>query len=159
MMSADQYMALQQLYATYACSLNESRYDAWLGLFAKECSYMLQPRENFDRGLPLATMALESRGMLEDRVYASTNTLFHAPYYQRHMFGPALVLEQNPDQLSWLVQCHYTVFRTRPGSVAEVFSVGQCRDTIISEAGELKFARKHVIFDSEMVLNSVIYPI
>ncbi|MEZ5738439.1 MAG: hypothetical protein R3E68_02520 [Burkholderiaceae bacterium] len=50
-------------------------------------TYVLQPRANHDRGLPLATMRLESRGMLQDRLYGIKNTLFHQPYYQRHVVG------------------------------------------------------------------------
>jgi salicylate 5-hydroxylase small subunit len=38
------------------------------------------PRENYDRSLPLATLSFESKGMLRDRVYAITETLFHEPY-------------------------------------------------------------------------------
>src|SRR3546814_972133 len=37
-------------------------------------------REYYDQGLPLSIMALEGQGMLKDRVYGITQTLFHAPY-------------------------------------------------------------------------------
>ncbi|PJI51525.1 salicylate hydroxylase, partial [Methylobacterium radiotolerans] len=30
-------------------------------------------------------MAFESRGMLRDRIYGATETIFHDPYYQRHV--------------------------------------------------------------------------
>ena len=39
----------------------------------------MQARENFDRGLPLALIALESRGMMKDRVYGITQTIYHGP--------------------------------------------------------------------------------
>ena len=52
----------------------------------------MQARENFDRGLPLALIALESQGMMKDRVYGVTQTIYHGPYYTRHVVGPAQVL-------------------------------------------------------------------
>ena len=62
--------------------------------FVEEGQYRVQARENFDRGLPLALIALESRGMMKDRVYGITQTIYHAPYYTRHVVGPAQVLEE-----------------------------------------------------------------
>lgn len=41
--------------------------------------YKLQPRENHERGFPLATLAFDSKGMLKDRVYGIRETLFHDP--------------------------------------------------------------------------------
>jgi salicylate 5-hydroxylase small subunit len=37
-------------------------------------------------------MALESKGMMKDRVYGITQTIYHGPYYTRHVVGPARVL-------------------------------------------------------------------
>ena len=42
------------------------------------------PRENHDRGLPLAIMRCESRDMLQDRVRAVQETIMHEPRYLRH---------------------------------------------------------------------------
>ena len=54
------------------------------------------PRENHERGFPLATLAFESKGMLRDRVYGIRETLFHDPYYQRHVVGAPLVRGERP---------------------------------------------------------------
>ncbi len=59
-------------------------WDLWPEFFTEDCSYRLQPRENHERGFPLATLSFESKGMLKDRVYGIRETLFHDPYYQRH---------------------------------------------------------------------------
>jgi len=154
---------LDALYADHAAALDDGRYDDWVDLFADDCEYLLQPRENFDRGLPLATLAFESKGMLRDRVYGITRTLFHAPYYQRHVIGPLRVLSassaEGGDVLE--VQAPYAVFRTRLHELSEVFSVGRSIDRVVRDAadGRLRFARRHVVFDSELIPNSIIYPI
>jgi len=52
------------------------------------------------------------------------------------------------------------VFRTRPGGVSEVYNVGCYIDEIIKkEDGSLKFRSRLCVYDSEMILNSLIYPI
>ncbi len=124
---------LDALYADYAAALDESRWDDWIALFADECSYLLQPRENHDRGLPLATMRLESRGMLRDRIVGVTGTLFHAPYYQRHVIGPLRVLAAGSgggvEHVD--VQAAYAVYRTRVHQPSEVFNVGRYLDRVV----------------------------
>ncbi|MFM1989509.1 MAG: hypothetical protein RJA99_2466 [Pseudomonadota bacterium] len=154
---------LDALYADYAAALDEARYEDWIGLFAEDCRYLLQPRENFDRGLPLATLAFESKGMLRDRIYGITKTLFHAPYYQRHVIGPLRVLASGTeDGAEWYdVQAAYAVFRTRVHQPSEVFSTGRYLDRVVRDPadGLLRYAAKRAVFDSENILNSVIYPV
>jgi salicylate 5-hydroxylase small subunit len=155
--------ALDALYADYAAALDEARYEDWLDLFAGECSYLLQPRENHERGLPLATLALESRGMLLDRIHGITRTLFHAPYYQRHVIGPLRVVGRGDEAgREWFdVHAAYAVFRTRVHQPSEVFNVGRYMDRVVRDPsdGALRFSVKRAIFDSETVPNSLIYPI
>ncbi|MBC7610624.1 MAG: salicylate hydroxylase, partial [Polaromonas sp.] len=79
---------IDQLNAAYAAALDEKRFDDWPLFFVEDGHYKVQARENFDRGLPLALMALESQGMMKDRVYGVTQTIYHAPYYMRHVVSP-----------------------------------------------------------------------
>ncbi len=88
------YQALVQLYADYAHAVDSGNWDLWPEFFVDDCVYRLVPRENHERGLPLATLAFESKGMLKDRVYGIRETLFHDPYYQRHVVGAPLVHAQ-----------------------------------------------------------------
>jgi salicylate 5-hydroxylase small subunit len=154
-------MEVDQLNAAYAAALDERRFDDWPLFFLEDGQYVVQGRENFDRGLPLALIALESRGMMQDRVYGITHTIYHAPYYTRHVVGPARVLSAEGDNEGGLVraQAHYAVFRTRPGDTSEVYNVGRYVDEIVRTADGLKFAGRRCVYDSEMVLNSLIYPI
>ena len=150
-------LALEDLYARYVAALDEARYEDWIALFAEECFYRVVPRENFERNLPLSTMMAESRGMLEDRVYGIRNTLYHQPYYQRHIVSGLFVR----DTAAGLVrtQANYAVFRTKQNELSEVFNVGRYLDTVVEEHGRLKFREKICVFDSELIPNSLIYPI
>ena len=151
------HQEINQLNAAYAAALDERRFDAWPDFFVEEGRYQLQARENFDRGLPLCLMDLESRGMMKDRVYGITQTIYHAPYYTRHVLSLAQVLEVSADCIR--AQTHYAVFRTRPGGTSEVFNVGRYIDVLVRLDGLLKFQSRQAVYDSEMVLNSVIYPV
>ena len=148
---------IDQLNAAYCAALDEKRFTEWPEFFVDEGRYTVQARENFDRGLPLALIALESKGMMKDRVYGITQTIYHAPYYTRHVVSPAQVLAQEGDLLR--TQTHYAVFRTRPGDASEVYNVGRYVDEIVRTPAGLKFASRLCVYDSEMVLNSLIYPI
>ena len=105
------FLELVQLQADYAAALDAGDWDRWPEFFLEECTYRIQPRENYDRGFPLATLSLESKGMLKDRVYGIRETLFHDPYYQRHVVGLPLVRKLEADRFE--CEANYAVFRTK----------------------------------------------
>ena len=148
---------VDRLNADYCAALDEKRFDDWPAFFLEHGQYKVQARENFDRGLPLALIALESRGMMMDRVYGITQTIYHGPYYTRHVVSPARVLAH--DNIVIRAQSNYAVFRTRPGDATEVYNVGRYIDEIERTEAGLRFRSRLCVYDSEMVLNSLIYPI
>jgi len=107
--------------------------------------------------LPLALMDLESRGMMKDRVYGITQTIYHGPYYTRHVISPAQVLGLDGTVVK--AQANYAVFRTRPAGVSEVYNVGRYIDTLVRTPDGLRFQSRLCVYDSEMILNSLIYPV
>ena len=156
-MDFQDYFELTQLYADYSSVVSSGQWDLWPEFFIEECSYRLQPRENFDRGFPLATLAFESKGMLKDRVYGIRETLFHDPYYQRHIVGVPVVRKAEADRFE--CEANYAVFRTKLSELSSVFSVGRTIDVVVRTPQGLKFASRQVVYDSEMIPNSIIYPI
>lgn len=145
------------LYAEYASYLDEERFDEWLAFFTEDAQYRLVPRENYDAGRPLATMSFDGRAMIKDRIYGVQNTLFHAPYYQRHIIGCVRVLKTTDDEIE--TQAHYVVIRTKRDGLSEVFNAGRYVDKITREGEALRFREKICVFDSELIPNSIIYPI
>jgi salicylate 5-hydroxylase small subunit len=151
------WLELVTLYQAYASALDARQYDRWPDFFTDECVYKLQPRENFDRGYPLATMAFESKGMLKDRVYGITETLAHDPYYQRHVVGTPIISRHAGDTIE--SEASYAVFQTRQNELSEVFNVGRYVDIVRRTPAGLRFASRICVFDSEMIPTSIIYPI
>ncbi|MEJ8823585.1 aromatic-ring-hydroxylating dioxygenase subunit beta [Variovorax humicola] len=156
-MDFQDHFELGQLYANYASALSAGDWDAWPEFFTDECSYRLQPRENFERGFPLATLSFESKGMLKDRVYGIRETLFHDPYYQRHVVGAPVVKKAEADRFE--CEANYAVFRTKLSELSSVFNVGRYIDVVVRTEAGLKFSSRQVIYDSEMIPNSIIYPL
>jgi salicylate 5-hydroxylase small subunit len=153
----EDWLALTQLYADYASAVDSGNWELWPEFFTDDCSYRLQPRENHERGFPLATLSFTSKGMLKDRVYGIKETLFHDPYYQRHIVGTPVVRHAEGGQFR--CEANYAVFRTKLSDASTVFNVGRYLDTVVLTFEGLRFASRECIYDSEMIPNSIIYPI
>jgi salicylate 5-hydroxylase small subunit len=152
---------VNQLNAAYAACLDNGHVSEWPDFFREDGRYKVQSRENFEMGLPLALIDLESRGMMKDRVYGATQTIYHGPYYMRHVIGQARILRAEDAVIE--AETPYAVFRTKPAAsgagVSEVYSVGRYIDRIDRHPDRLVFAQRLCVYDSEMILNSLIYPI
>jgi len=146
-----------RLYSDYAAAVDSADWDRWVDFFVEDCEYKIQPRENFERGFPLCTLALLSKNMLKDRVYGIHETLYHDPYYQRHVVGLP-VIRENQDGIL-VAEANYAVFRTKLSGESTVFNVGRYLDRIIRNQDGLKFISRLCIYDSEMIPNSIIYPL
>jgi salicylate 5-hydroxylase small subunit len=157
MVDMQTWFGIQQLYADYAAAVDSDHWDLWPDFFIDECVYKLQARENHERGFPLATLSLTSKGMLKDRVYGISETIYHDPYYQRHVVGAPIIRQVENGRIH--SEANYAVFRTKLDQESTVFNVGRYIDTIVHTAEGLKFAERLCIFDSEMIPNSIIYPI
>ena len=166
MNAAERYLALgarelrlelEALYAEYAACLDEERFEEWPEFFTDPCLYKIVPRENFERGLPLATWLCESKGYLLDRVTAIRTTAVYAPRYVRRMVSGIRILGWSGEVLE--ARANYLALETLQDQLTRVFNAGQYRDKLVVEKGELKFREKLCVFDSILVPNSLIYPL
>jgi len=148
---------LQQLYADYASAVDSGQWQLWPEFFTEDCIYKLQPRENHERGFQLATLFFTSKGMLKDRAYGISETIFHDPYYQRHVVGAPIVKKIENGRI--YSEANYAVFRTKLDKESTVYNVGRYLDTIVQTPEGMKFAERLCVYDSEMIPNSIIYPI
>jgi salicylate 5-hydroxylase small subunit len=159
MLDFNTYFSLLNLYTDYAMVCDSSEWDTWPDFFIETGSYKLQPRENFEQGLPLGLIDLDNRAMIKDRVYGVKETMYHDPYYQRHIVGTPRVLKVSQDGQRIFSEANYTVIRTKFDGESTVLSVGFYRDEIVKTEDGLRFASRLAVYDSEMIANSIIYPI
>lgn len=150
-------LRLEELYADYAHCLDEGEVARWPDFFAEHCSYMLIPRENYEAGLPLATIRCESKGYLRDRVGAVEETSLYAPLTVRHLISGLRVTEVAAEHVK--AEANFAVLRTQVDEPTEVFLAGRYQDTVVIEDGALKFAEKLAIHDSLLIPKSLVIPV
>jgi salicylate 5-hydroxylase small subunit len=126
----EDWLALGRLYADYASAVESGDWSLWPAFLTDDCVYRLQPRENHERGLPLATLSFNSKGMLEDRVCGIKDALFHDPYCQRHIVGTPIV-RQVESEGRWRCEANYEVLRTELSDASTVFNVGRYLDVVV----------------------------
>jgi salicylate 5-hydroxylase small subunit len=157
MMDFKTYFDLLNLYSDYAMVCDSDQWEKWPDFFVEDGTYRLQPRENFDQGLPLCLLALESKAMIKDRVYGVKETMYHDPYYQRHIVGTPRIVSVEGDRI--ISEANYTVIRTKFDGDSTILSVGYYHDVIVKTPEGLKLQSRLCVYDSEMIANSIIYPI
>jgi len=155
------YFDILNLYGDYAMVCDSAEWERWPDFFVEKSTYRLQPRENYERGFPLCLLALESKAMIRDRVYGIKETMYHDPYYQRHIVGTPRIISVERDIHGEHIQseANYTVIRTKLDGESTVFNAGFYRDVIVRTPEGLKFQSRLCVYDSEMIANSLIYPI
>jgi len=148
---------LEELYAEYAGCLDDGELERWPELFTEACRYEIIPRENFDRGLPLATMRCESKAMLVDRVAALRRTSVYGPRALRHLVSGLRILAVEGESVR--AQASYAVLQTLPDEHTTVFNAGRYLDRLVREHGALKFQERLCVYDSVLVPGSLVVPI
>lgn len=153
--------AIEELYAEYGDLLDDGRLEDWLDLFVPDATYRVVSRENWVRGLPLSTMACESRAMLADRVSAIRGTSMHVPRTQRHVIGRLRIRPARSDPAAGAsVTASWMVAQTLTGEPTILFAAGRYHDRVVaSPDGRLRFADKVAVYDSDLVLTSLVYPL
>ncbi|WDD95781.1 aromatic-ring-hydroxylating dioxygenase subunit beta [Burkholderia sp. FERM BP-3421] len=157
MVGFDDYYALVQLYADYSAVLDGGQWDNWPEFFVDDCEYRIVPRENHEQNLPLALLHLENKAMLKDRAFGVQETFFYDPYYQRHIVDNPLIRKVDGDV--WHVEANYAVLRTKTGQISDVYNTGRYFDRIRKTPEGLRFESRVCVYDSELIPNSIIYPL
>jgi salicylate 5-hydroxylase small subunit len=148
---------LADLYCAYDDTLNNGELENWPPLFTEDCVYKVLPRDNHERGLPVAVIYCESRAMLTDRVVAIKETALYAPRIARRMTGGICVREV--DDGGWRLTANFAVFETMPNQPSMLFLCGRSLDKVIDQDGVLRFAERVFVYDSTIIPASLVYPI
>jgi 3-phenylpropionate/cinnamic acid dioxygenase small subunit len=148
--------ALRDFYDEYYIALDDGRFDEWPGFFTEDCLYRVIPRENYEAGYALSTMYGESRGMLIDRVMGMTRTQMFAPRYYRRFPGPIRLVSRDGDSVR--IRQNLLVVQTLIDRKTEIVLSAVCHDVLVLDSGRPRLRERIVVFDSEMIPNSFIYP-
>ena len=135
--------AVWDLLAEYGALIDMAKFDEWLDLFAEECRYQIVPRENFDRGLPVALVFCDSRAMLEDRIRALREANKYNIHTDRHVIGLPRIFE---DGLA--LEAPFAVFQTDQEGETWLFATGLYRDRLEISGRGLKIRDKLILLDT-----------
>jgi salicylate 5-hydroxylase small subunit len=151
-------LEIEDLYSRYGALLDDGPLREWPDLFAEQCLYLLIPRDNYDRGLPLAIIRCESRAMLTDRIRAAQETIMHEPRYLRHQITNVRVT--NVAGARFDATAHFSVMEVLPDELPRILAVGRYIDVIQRRSdGALEFSEKRCVYDSVLVPNTIVYPL
>ena len=149
---------IEDLYSRYGALLDDGPLREWPDLFAEQCLYLLIPRDNYDRGLPLAIIRCESRAMLTDRIRAAQETIMHEPRYLRHQITNVRVTNVAGAHIETIA--HFSVMEVLPDELPRILAVGRYIDVIQRRSdGALEFSEKRCVYDSVLVPNTIVYPL
>jgi 3-phenylpropionate/cinnamic acid dioxygenase small subunit len=147
---------LEELYYAYADAIDDDL-DRWPEFFTEDALYKIVSRENFDRGLPLASMLCEGRGMILDRVMGVKKTIVHFKRVMRNQSSNIRVLSLAADGIR--TSSSFTVYDTFEAATTRLFAVGKSFDHVVEVDGALRFRERVCVFDGDLVQGSIIYPI
>ena len=148
--------ALLDFYDDYYTVLDDVRLDEWPAFFTEDCIYRVIPRENYEAGYTLSTIYAESRGMLTDRVMGVMRTQMYAPRYYRRFPGPLRIVSRDGDSVR--TRHNLLVVQTLTDRQTEIVLSAVCHDVVVRADDRLLLRERIVVFDSEMIPNSLIYP-
>lgn len=148
--------AVEDLYYAYAAAIDDDL-ERWPEFFTPEAVYRVVARENYDRGLPMATIRCEGHGMLRDRVTAVFQTMVYIPRTVRHAITNVRVLDGDGDRAR--TTANFIVHESYPADASRLLVVGRYVDVVERTAGGLRFAEKTCVYDGNLVLGSLIYPL
>ncbi|MFM8546585.1 MAG: aromatic-ring-hydroxylating dioxygenase subunit beta [Betaproteobacteria bacterium] len=148
---------LRFLYEEIADLLDRDQIEALPGYFVDDCLYQIISRENFDQGLPAATLFCDGIRMLRDRVLALRETQVYEPRTWRH-FISGVCIDSIADGV---ISAGANVMVTEAMSDAEptILIVGRYRDRLIRRGEQLFFVERSVVYDNYRVVRSLIAPV
>jgi anthranilate 1,2-dioxygenase small subunit len=151
--------ALTDLYDAYGAALDDDL-ESWPQLFTPDAHYAVIARENFERGLMWPTMSCVGHGMLSDRVTAIRQTSVYTPRQMRHVIGNIRLLGEAPG--GYRTQATFLIGESGPDTETRLFSMGRYFDVIVRDDGAptgLRFAEKRCVYDGNLILSTLIFPL
>lgn len=148
---------ISDFYTDYMLTLDDCDLNAWPDFFAEDCMYRVTAKENWDTNSPLSTIRCESRGMIIDRSLGIQETMMYAPRYTRR-FQSSLKLTPGENGLV-NAQSSFLCIHTLVDEPSEVAFCGIAYDKISLTGDKPLFVERICVLDTEMVRNSLIYPL
>lgn len=148
---------IEDLQLSYIHSIDDGPLEEWPKHFTENCLYIIIAKDNIDRGQNLGVMRFNSAAMLRDRATATQHAAVFAPRIVRHVIGRGQIVSIEGDAI--YTRTNVAVYQTSPDGDTILLVAGQYRDKIVTLNDELKFAEKHMVYDTFRLPDSIVYPL
>jgi anthranilate 1,2-dioxygenase small subunit len=150
-------LRVDALYAEYAQTIDDDRLEEWPEFFVDDGKYRVTTRENHGRGLALAMMYCDGRGMMSDRISALRLANIYEPHVYCHLTSCVRIVDCKPGETR--AQANFTVIRTMQEGDQTIFACGRTYDRIVEMEERLLFKDRLVVLDSRQVDTLLVIPI
>jgi 3-phenylpropionate/cinnamic acid dioxygenase small subunit len=147
--TADLLPLVSQLNAEYARAIDDDRLEDWPGFFVQDCVYKITSADNYRKGLPVGIVYADSKGMLLDRVAALREASVYEHQTYRHLVGLPAILATADGAVR--VETPFLVVRIMRDGTMGLFATGRYIDTLVEDAGALRFRERIVVCDSSRI--------
>jgi anthranilate 1,2-dioxygenase small subunit len=157
--SSELKLALIGLYDDYAAALDDEL-ERWPSFFTETGIYQVIARENFERGMMWPTMSCAGHGMLLDRVTAVRETSVYTPRQMRHVVSGVRIVGELPG--GYRTQAVFMVAESGPDTASRLYAAGRYIDAVVradDAPNGFRFAEKTCVYDGNLILSSLIYPL
>lgn len=154
---ADMKAVASDLYDRYNAVLDDGLLEKWPHYFIEDAVYRVTTRENWEGRYPLSTMICEGVGMMRDRVAAIENSMMYAPRVYRRFLSGLQITAHSDFEIE--TRTNFLVVQTLPDKPSETAFCGTSFDCVRLDGDEARFSRRVCVLDTEMIPNSLIYPI
>ena len=136
---------VEDLHARYVHALDDDRLEDWPNFFTENGIYRIATAENEERGLPVAVLYAEGRGMLRDRIASLRHANIYEPQSYRHMVSSVLIEEKSKAIVH--STSNFLVVRIMQDGSSLLFASGRYLDRIVLSPQPL-FEERVVVCDS-----------
>ncbi len=140
----------------YCSVLDRGDLEQWPLFFTEDALYRITGRENAELDLPVGLVYCEGRAMMHDRAVAIARTQMFAPRYNLHIIGQGRV--EAEDASGILAQTPFLLIQTLVEGPSTVHLAGCYHDRFVKVDGQLLLAERHVIHDTNILANDLVYP-
>jgi len=156
-LTAELRLDVEEFYARYAECLDGGRLQQWPEFFLDSCVYRVTTRRNLRLGPDQDLVSLSTRVAMIDRIAAIGQSEDYEPYMLRHIVSNFRIQAASESELR--AQANFQILRTFPERRTEYFVSGNTSDRIAIYAGRLHFREKICVLDSDVMPDSLVYPI
>lgn len=149
--------ALRNFYEQYTTCLDDCNFDRWINFFTSDGNYKITSRENYARGLPLAAMSCEGKGMIQDRVTALVQVLVYEPRIWRRFVSSVRVDRIEGDVIH--SRGNFLLFESMLDREPQLNMLGEYVDRIVRlDDGTFRFKDRTCVYDNYRIQTTLFAP-